>query len=105
VLGDRASFYQEFMMGCRERHGEETCQQSEQNRMERIRTQPLAVVNYTAIGFTKIPTPLPLFQMIQDFWNSNRQYSDTESWDAAVSYTYVTLMYKTPFSSLLEWNT
>lgn len=104
VLGDRASFYQEFMVGCKERHGEETCKQSEHNRINRIRTQPLAVVNYTAVGYTKIRTPPLLFQMIQDFWNNNRHYPDTESWDAAVSFTYVRLFVKTLCYSLCGSN-
>jgi prolyl 4-hydroxylase len=93
VLGDRVSFYHEFMVGCKELHGEEACKQSEQNRLSRIRTQPLAVVNYTVDGFANVRAPPVLFQMIQDFWNYNRQYPDTESWEAAVSYTYVRLVY------------
>ena len=89
LLGDRSSFYEDLMVGCAELHGEEACLNSEQNRLKRSRIQPLAVVNYTAVGYAKVSTPASLFRMIKDFWNKNRQKLDTESWDSAVSYTYV----------------
>jgi hypothetical protein len=89
VLGDRTTFYQHIMQGCMEHYGEERCTQSEQNRMQKIRTQPMAMINYTTTGYTKIRTPTKIFRGLQEFWQHNRQSPITESWDIAPSYTYV----------------
>lgn len=87
VLGDRKSFYRDYMMGCIEHVDKDTCMESEQTRIHMAQNQPSAVVNYTETGFAKIHAPERLFHILREFWDRNRQYPKTEEWDGSISNT------------------
>ena len=67
------------------------CDENDRLRIEMNAEQPPSVRNYTADGYKKIRTPPALFSLIKDFWDTNRNKSETEwssvtvyqnSWDA-----------------------
>jgi len=48
--------------------------------------QPQSMVNYTEYGFKKIRTPEKLFQILKDFWETNKDSTSDENWWRGNSY-------------------
>lgn len=81
-LGDRDSFYERYMQGCRDYWENEgwKCDSTERDRIAMNRMQPRSMVNYTDIGYMKMKAPEHVFKMILDFWESNKGNNTDEEW-------------------------
>ena len=81
-LGDRESFYQDFIQGCRDywrdSHGEEICDETDLKRLKH-NTQIASMVNYTDLGYQKVRLPSHVFQPIYEFWIKNKDKETDES--------------------------
>ena len=88
-LGDRKTFYKNYMMGCREFYGSksQSCDQNERDRISMSRNQPKVMQNYTDIGFKKIQAPADVMGLLQKFWRANRQLQVLEKWATGNTYT------------------
>mmetsp|Transcript_16020 Transcript_16020/g.44367 ORF Transcript_16020/g.44367 Transcript_16020/m.44367 type:complete len:419 (-) Transcript_16020:242-1498(-) len=90
LLGDRFHVYEEYMAGCRAKWGEKgakRCDSAEKDRLEMSRRQPQSMVNYTSTGFKKLRAPKPLFDLLQNYWNENRDEMQVENWGIGNIYT------------------
>jgi hypothetical protein len=54
------------------------CDLDEESRIEINLRQPSQMTNYTEMGFKKIRTPAPLFQLLKDFWDANKHLAKQE---------------------------
>ena len=88
-LGDRQAFHDRFMQGCKNMYKGDLCQMNEDQRVEMSLRQPQSVYNYTKLGFTKLRAPEHVFQLIQEFWDKNKDKGKPESWSKANIYTNV----------------
>jgi hypothetical protein len=61
------------------------CEENDALRIEMNARQPQSVRNYTENGYKKIRTPPELFSLIKDFWDANRNKSETE-WNSVTVY-------------------
>lgn len=89
-LGDRKSIYEDYMQGCREKWGEKgakRCDANEQDRLQMSRRQPQSMVNYTSTGFKKIKAPKPLWDIIRNYWEKNKDDMKEENWGMGNVYT------------------
>ena len=88
-LGDRQSFYDDFVAGCVKHFGKKgkRCIETERDRVEMSLRQPQSMQNYTEVGYKKIKTPEKLFEMIKDFWDKNQAKGKTEQWGVGNTYT------------------
>ena len=89
-LGDRQTFYDSFMKGCRDKFGIVQgfmCGSGDADRIYMNRQQPASMQNYTEIGFAKIKAPRDLFDAILYFWERNKDNGKKEEWGAANIYT------------------
>lgn len=87
-LGNRQQFYEDLMEGCFEEYGEQgrRCYQNEKDRISMSLRQPVGVYNYTELGYTKIKAPEAVFQLIQEFWEANKESQRIEKWPAGNTY-------------------
>jgi prolyl 4-hydroxylase len=60
------------MDGCRERYGDQSCDEYEEARIRMSVRQPQSMVNYTSTGFTKIKAPEKLFSLLKTHYELNR---------------------------------
>jgi prolyl 4-hydroxylase len=72
LLGDRQQVYDEYMAGCKERYGDKSCDEYEEERMRMSVRQPQSMVNYTSTGFKKIKAPESLFSLLKTHYELNR---------------------------------
>jgi prolyl 4-hydroxylase len=89
-LGDRQSFYNEFMESCRKPLGLVKgflCQATESDRINSVLQQPQSMQNYTEIGYKKIKAPKELFALLSSFWERNKDKAKPEVWGAGNTYT------------------
>jgi hypothetical protein len=90
-LGDRQQLYLNHLEGCRNANAPLNsyyCDQFEYDRMLMNRRQPQSMVNLTETGFKKIRSPPHLKDLIDDFWNKNKDNGGKEeNW--GVGNTYV----------------
>ena len=47
----------------------------------------MKIKNYTEIGFKKIKAPSGVFELIQDFWEKNKENKSPEKWNSGNTYT------------------
>jgi prolyl 4-hydroxylase len=82
TLGDRKTFYEDFMAGCRKHFGRKgnRCDQTEDDRLEMSQRQPMSMVNYTETGFKKIKAPKELFRLLTEHWETNKDKKIEEVW-------------------------
>jgi len=88
-LGDRLTFYEEFMQGCRDFYGgtrAQRCDSGEEGRLEMSRRQPMSMKNYTATGFMKIRAPEAVRKLLTDYWEKNKKSQKLEQWPAGSIY-------------------
>lgn len=84
-LGDRQTFYEKYMQGCRDfwggkgKNGE--CDRYESQRIEHNIRQPPGMMNYTDVGYKKIKCPEHVFKLLADFWEANKQHEGDEGWE------------------------
>jgi hypothetical protein len=83
LLGDRKSFYEEYMEGCREYYGDraELCDETEDDRIQMNRIQPKSMVNYTSTGYGKLKAPKRTMEILLDYWNKNHMNEKVENWN------------------------
>jgi prolyl 4-hydroxylase len=89
-LGNRQSFYDEFMESCRKPLGLVNvflCQATELDRIKTVLEQPQSMQNYTEIGYKKIKAPKELFTLLSSFWERNRDKAKPEVWGPGNTYT------------------
>jgi prolyl 4-hydroxylase len=89
-LGDRQSFYNEFIDSCRKAFGGrkgDRCLDTEADRVAMTLRQPQSMQNYTEVGFKKIRAPEGLFTLIQKFWEMNKDKGKEEVWGVGNTYT------------------
>ena len=92
ILGDRQEVYLDHLDGCREYYSETgegyLCDTYEYDRMLMNKRQPQSMINLTETGFKKIRAPEHLRDLIEDFWNKNKDKKDLqqEAWGAGNSY-------------------
>eukprot|EP00934_Nitzschia_sp_Nitz4_P008613 Nitzschia sp. Nitz4//scaffold43_size134323//64785//66265//NITZ4_003300-RA/size134323-augustus-gene-0.235-mRNA-1//-1//CDS//3329551951//8603//frame0 len=90
LLGDRKAIYDEYMDGCRKKWGRKgalRCDEGEADRLEMSRRQPQSMVNYTSTGFKKIKAPKPLWDLINNYWQKNKEKKVKEEWGIGNVYT------------------
>jgi hypothetical protein len=83
-LSDRQAFYENYIQGCVDTYeGKgQRCIENERERVAMNLRQPQSMKNYTEHGFRKIPAPDHLFQLLQEFWEANKDKQNEESWPA-----------------------
>mmetsp|Transcript_8455 Transcript_8455/g.18565 ORF Transcript_8455/g.18565 Transcript_8455/m.18565 type:complete len:520 (-) Transcript_8455:568-2127(-) len=108
-LGNRQSFYEDYMQGCRDFYNKEgrfseeeedvventlrdksrgvACDSVEYDRVVMSAAQPKSVMNFTDIGFKKMKAPPVLFQLLKDFWQNNFNNQKPENWFEGNVYT------------------
>jgi prolyl 4-hydroxylase len=90
LLGDRQAVYDHYMDGCREKWGDQgakRCDANEADRIEMTRRQPQSMVNYTSTGFKKIKAPQPVWDLLRNYWEKNKDDQQLESWGKGNIYT------------------
>jgi prolyl 4-hydroxylase len=88
ILGDRQSWYDNFMKGCRDKYGSRggSCDITEADRIAMNLRQPSSMQNYTETGFKKIKCPEKVFKLLKDFFNKNKHKKTPENWNAGNTY-------------------
>lgn len=81
-LGDRQKEYSKFIKGCVDTFNATSCGEFEEGRIEMNLRQPASMVNYTKTGFHKTRTTDGLWQLIQGFWERNKDKQEKEVWPA-----------------------
>ncbi|KAL9184078.1 hypothetical protein ACHAXT_002164 [Thalassiosira profunda] len=85
-------FYTDFMRGCRDKYHPRgnTCDGSENDRIEMNLRQPESMYNYTTLGFHKVRAPAHLMSLLTRFWDRKFTTLDAirnETWDVGNTYT------------------
>jgi hypothetical protein len=82
LLGDRQSFYEQFMEGCRQHYGSKAnrCDVTENDRITMSIRQPQSMVNYTDTGFMKIKAPTEVMSLLTQHWETNKANMKEEKW-------------------------
>lgn len=88
-LGDKQTFYEHLMQGCREFYSDkkQACDATERERVRMNLRQPKSMQNYTDFGFKKIRAPEELMTMLTEFWETNKGKEKNEQWGAGNTYT------------------
>jgi len=88
-LGDKQSFYKDFLKGCTEHFGKKgkRCIQTEIDRIAMTKRQPQSMQNYTKVGYKKLKAPPDVWALIQKFWEANKHNTKPESWGVGNTYT------------------
>jgi len=87
-LGDKRSFYQDFLQACRDHHGTRghMCDQTEKARIQMSLDQPQSMRNYTDTGYKKIKAPESLFNLLKNHWERNQDRKVKEQWPTGSTY-------------------
>ena len=75
------------MNGCYKKYSREECDGNERARMAMNLNQPRSQHNYTEIGFKKLNVPKSAWQPLLQFWESNKDKLEPESWPPGNTYT------------------
>lgn len=79
------------MEGCRNHYAAHAdyCDETEEDRIDMNVRQPPSMMNYTELGFAKLPAPKKMFAAILKFWNDNNGHGNEqpEMWDEGNTYT------------------
>jgi hypothetical protein len=89
VLGDRQDLYLQHVEGCRNHYAPDNspkCDWYEWNRLLRNRRQPQSILNLTETGWKKIRAPSHLKELIDDFWETNKDKDKAEEWGVGNTY-------------------
>mmetsp|Transcript_21855 Transcript_21855/g.62276 ORF Transcript_21855/g.62276 Transcript_21855/m.62276 type:complete len:476 (-) Transcript_21855:58-1485(-) len=86
-LGDKVSFYENYMDGCRQKFGADVCNNNENERIEMNTRQPNSLLNFTDKGYMKIRAPENVVKLINHFWESNKNNTKPENWYTGNIYT------------------
>jgi len=73
--------YEEFIRQCVDE--DEVCDIADKQRLTMNAEQPGGMKNYTETGFKKIRAPAPLYKLLKDFWDKNRDKARIEKDDAS----------------------
>jgi hypothetical protein len=80
-FGDKQGLYDEYLAGCQAAAGKQAhaaCVSGEETRLRMDNFQPMAMRNYTKMGFKKIRAPKEMFDLLKDFWDKNRDEAEIE---------------------------
>ena len=91
-LGDIQSRFEHYMNGCFEYYEQKSgkgmrCIQTERERIAMTLRQPKSMRNYTKMGYTKIRAPDHVFELLQTFWETNKDKQKLEEWPIGNIYT------------------
>jgi prolyl 4-hydroxylase len=88
VLGDRKSWYDRLIKGCRDKYGVrgESCDATEADRIAMNLRQPSSMQNYTDMGFKKIKCPERVYKLLKEFWDKNKHKKKPENWNPGNTY-------------------
>lgn len=88
VLGDRKSWYDRLIQGCRNKYGVrgESCDVTEADRIAMNLRQPSSMQNYTDMGFKKIKCPERVYKLLKEFWDKNKHKKKPENWNPGNTY-------------------
>lgn len=87
-LGDRQAVYQEFLQGCVDFYSNSNkCGDYERDRVTMNLRQPQSMINYTDMGFQKVPVPKNVWDPIRRFWERNKENWKPERWPEGNTYT------------------
>lgn len=89
-LGERQTFYDNYIQGCIDHFGPKKaarCRQNEADRVAMTLRQPMSMQNYTKLGFKKIKTPKKVWDLIKSFWEKNKKFPKPENWGIGNTYT------------------
>ncbi|KAL7572539.1 hypothetical protein ACA910_000362 [Epithemia clementina (nom. ined.)] len=78
---DRQAVYDSFIAECIK--NSERCEEDNNMRIRMNVEQPASVVNYTTTGFKKIRAPEPLYRLLKEFWDANRDKAYVEMDEAS----------------------
>ena len=104
-LGDKQTFYDNYMKGCVEQYAEKgkRCLNNERERVEMTLRQPKSMRNYTEHGFAKIRAPDSLMDLLYKFWNANNETQTSENWPGMGASSFVIeYIYKSPRLTHIE---
>ena len=81
-LGDKQQEFEDYLNGCVDYYEVKgkRCRSNEEDRIRMSLRQPKGMYNYTQMGFTKIRAPLAVFELLQNFWQKNKNREREESW-------------------------
>ncbi|GAX17188.1 hypothetical protein FisN_10Lh036 [Fistulifera solaris] len=88
-LGDRRTFYEDYIEGCRQYHGPQKakrCDATEADRIDMNNRQPQSMVNYTSTGFMKIRAPKEVMALLTRHWETNKVNMKEEKWPVGSIY-------------------
>jgi len=93
-LGDKTGEYNEFIDGCQTHYKEKgksysACKITEEDRVEMSLRQPMAMQNYSDLGFKKIRAPKEVWEQVKKFWEQNKDRKNwkNENWPKGNTYT------------------
>jgi hypothetical protein len=88
VLGNRMDMYVQHLKACRRAYPQnpQECDNYEYTRITMNRRQPQSMRNYTETGFLKIRAPDRVVELIQAFWEKNKDKRKEENWGVGNSY-------------------
>jgi hypothetical protein len=88
LLGDRKTFYEDYVQGCREFYGKKgsRCDVTEAERLKMSKRQPKSMVNYTDTGFKKIRAPEAVMKLLTAHWEANKHLQKQENWPLGNTY-------------------
>lgn len=66
--------------------GADLCLYTERDRLAMTLRQPQSMRNYTKLGYTKIRAPDHVFQLLQNFWQNNKDQMTLEQWPTGSIY-------------------
>ena len=72
--------YIDYMEGCYELFGRELCHKNERDRMALNTMQPALMKNFTAIGDTKVATPVATQEILKQYLEKFQYNLDSEDW-------------------------
>lgn len=79
--------YNDLMAGCAKAYSQRECVATENTRLKMSRDQPASQYNYTELGFKKIRTPERVFEVIRNFFETNKDKKHAEKWGRGYTYT------------------
>jgi prolyl 4-hydroxylase len=92
TFGNKQELYDDFMNKCIAASTDFLCQDDEDYRLKINSEQPIAMRNYTRLGFQTIKAPEQMMKLLQEFWEQNKreQYDEKfyatayhNMWDAS----------------------
>lgn len=75
------------MLGCAQAYSEKECMGTERARLQMSIEQPASQHNYTELGFMKRRLPESVWQLLSNFYETNKHLATEEKWSRGYTYT------------------